>query len=156
MPEIKGKVVIEEGGMRFVLEHASSKCVIATDNISCNHCRESKPVLFLVCKKSTSEIVPPLRCTSCTEITNDPRIYHAWDREDARSLVGEEVEFHSGDVDDEWAVATLDNIGNDSVPFFLDVCLARIIREIPKITMTREEAGVKYGIPKNVIIEGVG
>ena len=156
----KKNVVIEEGGMRYVLAYAEysescheSGCVLCGPEDKNNICKEKSLPVYEVCCSDDME----LACISATKITPQPRIYHAWDRCDARSLVDSSVESHNGDVNGVWVKRVLVGIGVElGKPFKTDrgdgvFDWVPIIREIPRTTMTLADAMKKY-FPDNIEI----
>lgn len=144
----KDNVVIEESGMRFVFEK----------NPSMRGCSECKARHYC---DSNITIRERLSCTgiiciSATKITPQPRIYHAWDREEASRLLGKKVEYHMGSCGRGWERGRLVRIDGVEAPFMCEEEAAYMVREIPQIKMTWYEAKAKYGIEDNVVIvEGV-
>ncbi len=140
----KDRVVIEVNGMRYIMEHAVPPlCSACIANGLCN----KDNVINLMC-------IGGYTCTSACKIDPEPKMYFAWNREEARMLVGKEIE-HSVEYNGaEWKRGKLleivDSIGCYS--FSVDGILRPIIREIPTIEMTMAQFREKYGVPDNVVI----
>lgn len=89
---------------------------------------------------------------SATKTTQEPKMYFAWNREDARRLIGMNVDCHDGSVGDEWTTHQLEGISDECAAFSVVGDFPfKIIREIPKIQMTLAEAMAKY-VPDNIEI----
>lgn len=145
----KDRVVIEEGGIEYVFEKQNTKCVMKSGGGFCGTCHEMRPLTYQLC----NELPSRWHCVSATKIKPEPKMYFAWNREEARGLIGEMVECHAGDNSGYWGRDVLVNtIRDDGWPFELKNCCARIIREIPTIKLTRAELNEKYGVPDNVVI----
>ncbi len=135
--DMKDQVVIEEGGMRFVMEN--------TDRPECGDCCAKDyctPSLAYMCGAPDKGC--SLRCTSATKITPEPKMYFAWNREEAMGLIGTKVEFNSGMVGSEWFSRELESVDGSGAPFYGGGNCSVMIREIPKTRMTMDEFIEKY------------
>jgi hypothetical protein len=145
----KDRVVIEEGGWRFVLSEEST--------LSCDTtCKAKEKCIegtYLYATCMNEDFIIDHVCISATKIEPEPKMYFAWNREEARGLIGKTVEFHGGYSDDEWVPDRLDGVLDEGVPFALgNSKCAMIIRELQTIKLTRAELNEKYGVSENVVI----
>lgn len=141
---MEDRIVIEDGGMRYVFieRDGCEGCVIGGE------CQSNHERIFDICSKFTPQMI----CKSCAPITPEPKMYFAWNREEARHLVGKYVEFHNGFIDGEWCHGTLLKVNDNDYPFDAgDRQFFFAIREIQKTQMTLSEAIAKY-VPDDVEI----
>lgn len=140
----KDRVVIEEGGMRYVMEHNSS--------LGCNGC-ELKCTDSEICKMCVQGAITALKCISATKIEPEPKMYFAWNLEEARWLEDSFVEAHTGDAGGDWVCGKLIDFDEGGAAFQIEgFGWRRIIRETRIIKLTRAELNEKYGVPDNVVI----
>lgn len=151
----KDKVVIEEGGMRYVLMEGDAytgcgSCEIGTNDGG--NCGNLYPKIQKVCIA-----LDGYTCISATKTTQEPKMYFAWSKEEAQHIVGSMVESHNGNINGLWVKRKLISLGEQlGQPFKVDrgdgtIDWVPIIREIPKTPMTLSEAMEKY-VPDNIDI----
>lgn len=147
-------VVIEEGGMRYSFMsrkgHIDKNCVFHIDG--CSTCEIARKYIHSCC----GSLPHTFNCISATKIQPEPKMYFAWNREEASHLVGKMVEFHTGACDSEWVTATLDCIDNAGSPFLSHSTFGKIIREAKttKLTIAKliEMAGIEGDV--EIVEEG--
>jgi len=149
----KDRVVIEEGGTEYVFQKQDTKCVMKSGGGFCGTCHEMRPLTYQLC----NELPSRWPCISATKIEPEPKMYFAWNREDARGLMGHVVKGHtamstvSGKVQD-WVEGVLSDIDVYGSPFKVGTHNVCIIKEIEQIKLTRAELNEKYGVPDSVVI----
>jgi len=131
-------VEIVDNGWKFVFESTSEivcdGCVIGdygphVGEVACRLCggtRESKGQCLI--------------CTSAQKITEEAKVYFAWNRMDANDLVGKIVEAHNGLVTcggpSDWYKTVLVSVDNTGSPFYTEKGNVPMIREIKQRRLT--------------------
>lgn len=134
-------IKIIENGMEFVMETNKSSKKICCERCRANQNCEVGGDVRRTCGHYNDT---GLICTSATPIQpQGPRIYHAWDREDAKELVGKIVEAHNGLVTcagpSGWYRTVLNAVSNTGAPFMAGKGQVLMIREIPTRLLTWAE-----------------